>query len=173
MSLSTYSKFGQVSLILVVTLALCGCGGSGGSGKVTGRVTYQGRALKGGRVIFEDAKGHVAMAEIDKNGDYTAENVPLGEVKIKVETSYLKKRASQPSYSPPAGDNGSYRPPSPEGALERYVAIPRKYESFESTDLTHVVKRGKNERPIVLEGVVTMEEGGSGSAGGGFGSSRP
>jgi hypothetical protein len=154
MQLSLRSSLGTT----IAFLMFVACLGSAGCGKpivmVSGNVSYQGKPLKGGTIRFVDATGRVASAAIDQNGNYTIEHAMVGEASITVETSSLMKQDSAPSYSPPPEYKGPYKGHQSGGTGDRYVAIPRKYESIETSDLKRVIKRGKNEFNFVLEGEV-------------------
>jgi len=87
-------------VVLAGALAVAGCGRS--SGTVTGTVTYKGKALKGGSVVFIPPAGGQAAtvsAQIGEDGTFTAEKVPVGDVKVTVDTSYLKP-ARGPAQTP-------------------------------------------------------------------------
>jgi hypothetical protein len=73
------------SVVLIV-----GC--AGGKGDVTGKVSYDGKTLKGGTVTFApaDGEGPSFSGSIDENGTYTVPNVAAGEYKVCVETESLK-----------------------------------------------------------------------------------
>jgi hypothetical protein len=60
-------------------LAASGCAAKG---TITGRVTYDGKPLTGGSVIFLDSADRAHPGPIDSQGNYRIENVPVGEVKI-------------------------------------------------------------------------------------------
>lgn len=141
---------------LAAALALTGCGRSVGS--VSGKVTHQGKELKGGSVSFVSTDGGQSFASgITEQGTYSVPNIHSGDYKVVVETSSLR---STPSGKPgPAGRTPSaqaiknaappkdavipegYTPSSPADMAavtmkKRYVEIPEKYEKAETTDLT-------------------------------------
>src|SRR5256885_16873266 len=84
-------------LALASVLAASGCGGTG---TITGKVSYKGTPLKGGTVYFISAGGFVGQSPIEEDGTYTIPKMPPGEVTITVETDSVKPtgaatRASQ------------------------------------------------------------------------------
>jgi len=158
-------------LAFVASLGVVGCGSSAGT--VSGKVTYQGSALKGGRVTFIPAKGQSVTAEIGEDGSYTISNVPAGEAKITVETKYLAKRASLPAYKPPPGAPGGYKPPNPEDSARRYTPIPDSYAEAATSDLTYAVKAGRQDHEIKLAGDLTPTRGAGGGKGSGSKGGRP
>jgi hypothetical protein len=78
-----------LSLLFCVLLLTTGCGGSKRSVEhvnVTGKVTYNGKPVTGGQIMFVSKDGFASTGRIDENGNYTI-NAPLGEVKITVDNS--------------------------------------------------------------------------------------
>jgi len=70
-------------------------------GSVTGKVTSQGKALKGGSVCFVSTDGGVSFsAGIREDGTYTVPELQGGSYKVCVETSSQKPAQSgnQPNY---------------------------------------------------------------------------
>src|SRR6266511_705174 len=79
--------------LLLVLLAACGCGKP--TGKVSGKVQLNGKPLPGGTVAFlsVDGTGNPASADLDEEGNYHLEKVPVGKVKITVANLHLKEGA--------------------------------------------------------------------------------
>ncbi|MBY0513618.1 MAG: carboxypeptidase-like regulatory domain-containing protein [Gemmataceae bacterium] len=69
--------------VLALIGAAGGCGG-GGTSKVHGKVTYQGKTVVWGSVSLIDTNGNYHQGDIDLNGNYTIEKVPVGPVKVTV-----------------------------------------------------------------------------------------
>jgi hypothetical protein len=145
-------------LALAGASAVAGCGGS--TGTVTGSVTYQGRPLKGGTVMFTPAGGGTSPVAviINEDGSYTAEKVPVGEATITVDTAFLRPppgggMGGSPKYEPPKEAQGSnYKPPSDLGAnARRYVPIPAKYANPAASGLTYKVTSGSQKHDIPLD----------------------
>ena len=140
-------------VVLAGALAVAGCGRS--SGTVTGTVTYKGKALKGGSVVFIPPAGGQAAtvsAQIGEDGTFTAEKVPVGDVKVTVDTSYLKPppRTNTPmQYQAPAGHENPNKPSANTGA--NYVPIPEKYAEPAQTPLKYSVKGGSQKYDIPLD----------------------
>lgn len=141
-----------VVLAFAASVAVAGCGAT--TGKVTGKVTYKGSPLKGGNVTFLTPDGKKPVSSvIGEDGAYTVEGVPVGEVKITVETKSLKQQANHPSYQPPPGMTppGGYKPPDPAEALKHYVEIPEGYSNPDTSGLTYTVKPGSQPHDIELK----------------------
>jgi hypothetical protein len=116
---------------------VAGCGSTPGS--VSGKVTYQGRALTSGLVIFVAKDGKVSQpAGIELDGSYLADKVPVGQVTVCVETHPLS-----------GGDGG------PNAAKDqpraRFVPIPPKYKDAKQSNLSLDVRPGPNVYNIELQ----------------------
>jgi len=137
--------------LLVLSVAVLGCGG--GTGTVTGTVSYKGTPLKGGNVTFVAADKQTHLSAIGEDGRYTIEKLALGTAQISVETDSLAQMARRPRYGPPAGAEapGGYKPPDPAEAAKRYVQIPKPYGDPATSGLTYDVKRGSQQYPIDLK----------------------
>jgi len=142
------------ALALFVVFGLVGCGGGGGKGTVSGKVTYKGTPLKGGRVAFLTSNKQNAVAEIGEDGSYTAINVAPGPAKISVSTSYLKENPlGRVRNQPPKGQQApeGYQMSSGGTDVKRYVKIPDQYESADTSGLTYDVKSGNQTHDIDLK----------------------
>jgi hypothetical protein len=135
-------------VLLAASLGAAGCGSA--SGTVKGKVSYNGAPLKGGTVTFFYPDGRGFPIGILADGTYTLDRLPLGPVKVCVDTSSLDpKKHLRYSYAPPPGA----KPPpgfSPTSA-EAYVAIPAKYADPAKTDLTYDVTGGTQTHDIELK----------------------
>lgn len=150
--------------LLGILFALGGCGTKVGS--VSGKVTYQGKALPSGTVTFLAPNNKVVSSPINSDGTYSAENVPVGKAKITVTTTAkppAPKGKKGPGMmmmgevgkEPPKMDPGKMDAPSgaksaaPDAVPAVY--IPSKYGSPETSNLTYEVKQGSNENDIKLD----------------------
>ena len=163
------------SLFLLGALLLTGAVGCGGSGKgtVTGKVTLDGKPLPAGKISFVGASGKAATADIS-DGQYTATNVPTGDVKVTVQTSPIKQEADRLLASGRYSSAGRSRVPASklpanvrehvqeEAArnaemlkkgkelLARYRPVPDKYGKPDSSGLHVSVTRGENSFDVPL-----------------------
>lgn len=157
--------------LMAALLCLAGCGRPVGS--VKGKVTYQGKALKGGGVGFVSTDGGRSYGSgIGEDGSYTIPDLEGGSYKITVETESLRgaqgptgtmgpKTPSIPKGAktgPPPGANvpEGYTPSDPAAAaaangLKRYVKIPGHYAETDKTDLTFTFKGGDVTHDIDLK----------------------
>jgi hypothetical protein len=109
----THSSYGRLAFALflvgAIAVLLPGCGRSVGT--VTGKVTYNGKALKGGNVSFQSTEGLQSYStEIKEDGTYSA-TIQTGSYKVCVETASLKPPAT--GGGPKTGSSGG--PPGAKG----------------------------------------------------------
>ncbi len=124
-------------LVLAGALALVGCGDDG-KAVVKGRVTLDGEPVPNGIVQFfpEDKKSPSGKPGIIENGTYTASGVPIGKVRVVVNSSQVvgKKKADE-------------KPESPMVDVHKEM-IPAKYHS--PSILVKEIKPGANEINLEL-----------------------
>ena len=124
-------RFGLFGLFLLSAAPL-GCGSK--TGTVTGKVTLDGKPLLIGKISFT-GKGKTVSADIIE-GEYTAKKVPVGDVKVTVDTSIAKHEADNllagaqrggggmPPGGPPRGmKEGRQMPPEAKKALEEQAQL--------------------------------------------------
>lgn len=152
------SKQNHRSVASLAVVGLCaalltGCGGSGeelpDTAPVRGKVTYNGKPLPGGTVMFhpqQEGQGNPATGDIQEDGTYelttynTKDGAVLGPHKVTVQV--FPGQRGFPEH-PLAGLPGAEdQIPSP---------IPEKYTSVETTDLKATVVDGENEHNLKLE----------------------
>jgi hypothetical protein len=134
------------------TLALVGCGS--GKGDVSGQVKFKGEPLPSGRVTFVCQAGakEVFSGEILK-GTYTISGIPVGPVKIMVETFQPAPATTLPTKIPggiPPNIKGMPAPGAPPPAPGKYVAIPSRYGNVEKSGLSYTVTAGHQDHDINL-----------------------
>jgi hypothetical protein len=123
-------------LVCAACLALFGCAKKGGleTAPVTGKVTYKGKPLPNGTVMFVPGEGPAATGEIAADGTYHLttyapnDGAVLGKHKISI-TALADMSNLLPEQRNPL-------PPS---------LIPDKFMSHDSSGLTAEVARGNNE----------------------------
>jgi hypothetical protein len=96
-------------------------------------------------VIVVGEKGS-AIGQVE-GGQYKVENVPLGEVKVGVNTEAVKGQliSQQMAQGYKGPGKGGSRPPPP-----KLVEVPSKYWEAEKSDIKTTVKRGNNTYNIEL-----------------------
>lgn len=143
----------RVSMLLsLLALIFAGCGQR--MGEVSGSVSYKGKALPSGQVMFFGADKQLIASSSIVEGKYKILKVPPGPVKIGVTTppppppGNREAKQNAPNRqadqnAPPQGRKGM--PPPLES-----IAIPPKYGNPEQSGLTYEVKPGSQEHPIEL-----------------------
>lgn len=135
-------------LALLVPLATSGCGGSG---NVTGTVSYNGKLLRGGNVTFVSAAGNRSVsASIQDDGTYTLTHVPAGPVTVCVETESQKQAAGAVRHykAPPGQQAPIGLEDTPES--KHYTPIPEKFSKPEESGQSYTVKSGSQTYDIKL-----------------------
>lgn len=141
------SKLGRYVLLaaLVVCPLAAGCGP--GNAEVTGNVSFRGERLESGTVAFHGSHGTV-VAPIKADGTYAATKVPVGPLKISVETSPVaaagegKEKLSKGNLQAEGGD---------APMIGKYTKIPDHYADKEKSGLNLDVKPGKQQFDITLK----------------------
>jgi len=126
---------------IVTCLVLSGCGP--GQGDLAGAVTFQGKQLASGSVIVRGSDGVVVGGEIMPDGTYLVKDITAGKVLITVN-------------SPDPGDykvamrKKDQAPPPPKDR-SKWFPIPEHFGDFEKSELSFLLKRGKNQFDIELK----------------------
>lgn len=111
-----------------------------------GTVKYKGSPLPAAMIIVA-GESSSATGNISENGRYKIDNVPLGTVKLAVNTDAAKgqmigQRMAQ-SYQAEKGGKG-------QATLE-IIEVPKKYQDPNASGITTTIKEGANTFDIVLE----------------------
>lgn len=129
-----YSKIGTSLVLSVFTLAmLAGCEPSRPeTAEVSGRITFKGKPVPQGRILFWPSKGRPAMAEIQPDGTYElttfsgSDGAMLGEHRVTIKATRMH---------------------FPDGNQTKGVVqwlVPQRYENINTSPLTAEVSTGKN-----------------------------
>jgi hypothetical protein len=141
------------SCLAAVLLSGCG-GGRPTTAAVSGTVTFRGRPVTAGTVLFiADDGTQSASAELSPEGTYAMPGAPVGPVRVAVQTAAFRYRRAAPAgVKPPPGlvaSSPQYQPvDNPVGTV--YVPIPAHYESPEESGLSYTVQRGQQTLDIAL-----------------------
>jgi hypothetical protein len=117
------------------------------TGMITGRVTFRAEPLPGGTVAFHPARGKPVVGKLKPDGTYAVKAVPVGRVRVTVETESVRPRPRVPSSVPP----GSADPPRKKGDAPKYVRIPEKYARPQTSGLTYDVRAGNQTLDLALD----------------------
>jgi hypothetical protein len=105
---------------------------------VSGEVSYKGKPVTGGEIMFFTEDGFNGTGRIDEQGHYTV-NAPVGNVKVTINNTMVGKSAREA-----ASKGAGPRPggPEPEPIKGKFMRLPPKYSSPAETDLNYNVKKG-------------------------------
>jgi len=125
-----------------LALAAVGCQGTG---DVSGKVTFQGKPLVFGTIVFEGSNGALHQGNIAKDGSYVVSGVATGEAKAAVSS-----RNPKSSDFIPIQRGGAPKPP-PRPDFPGWFPIPSKYDAPYTSGLTYSIQRGENKIDIELQ----------------------
>ena len=150
---SIYSVRRWLPLILaVLIMTMAGCTSKG---NVTGKVTFKGKPMPGGSVVFFGPSGSGGgSAPINPvDGTYSIENLPTGELKVAVEPYGKPERAPQPGM-------GSKEPKNtgPPKDINMPPEMAKQYEK-KSTGAKHVLVPEQYTKPDTSGFKVTVKAG--------------
>ena len=133
------------SLLLLAVTAI-GCGDRGidlPTAQVSGTVSYQGKPLEFGKVLFFHPSGHVASAKIAADGTFKL-TAYQGQNNVAVECYDVDRPgAAQDRTNQGAGDFAS-RSRSIMGRDKSLIPI--RYRNYSKSGLTFEVKPGENDK---------------------------
>ncbi len=131
---------GRYFLAAALLLAATGCGKP--TGNISGKVTYQGKALTGGYVNYsgEGDASAVKTSVIQEDGSYSVTGMPVGPAKISVQ--------GIPGPQGPGSQSGPGGTAPPGG--RKIVYVPPQYSTTEKSGLTYDVVSGSQTHDIPL-----------------------
>lgn len=119
--------------------------GCAGRGDVSGKVTYQGKALVWGTVQVEGSDGMLKQANITTDGTYSVRGVATGQAKVAVSSINPSSSDFQPRQA-----EGQPAPP-PRPVVKGWFPIPEKYDTPHKSGLAYPIKSGANTIDIELK----------------------
>lgn len=159
-----------------LTLSLFGSGCGPSKGSLSGKVTLDGKPLRGGRVDFDNKSGGPsATVEINDDGTYSIPVMSGGDYAVTVTTDYLKAGSGGGGMNrmPAAMKGGSvpkenkagakvempgnpadygYKASMPGDSAKKYIKIPSKYADSAESGLTYTFTGGSPTYDILLVG---------------------
>jgi hypothetical protein len=148
---------GLLSLLVLAT-------GCSGSGTITGKVSYRGRPLTGGTVVFASTEGQGSKtAQIQPDGTYTITRMRTGPVQIAVDTRSARppdtmnpRVSNKPpkNMQPPPGTTLPPDAPAGYGDQPKYgnaERLPPQYADPANSGLTYTVTAGAQTYDISLK----------------------
>jgi hypothetical protein len=121
-------------LLLAIMAVAGGCSSAERPATVTGTVTFDGKPVTGGTIGFIPADGRPYQGDIQADGSYRVENVPLGECIVIINPPAVDDSARFKVIKDSQG-NVPPTPPPP---------FPLRYADMQGSDLRYVVKSGEN-----------------------------
>jgi hypothetical protein len=151
-----------LELMALAILGTSGCAPSTGS--VSGTVTYKGKNLPYGRVLFVCADGTVVSGRINTDGTYTIPQAPVGLARVAVrclEEAMPVLTSVDPS-DLPGGKGTGFSGNAPQGPMmiqsaekpnsrPKPMRIPDHFQQAEKSGLTYEIRRGDQTYDIKLE----------------------
>ena len=119
--------------------------GCGGTGDVSGKVTFNGKPLVWGTVQFEGSDNMLKQANINSDGTYAIKGVATGEAKVAVSSINPRSADFQPRVVE------GQKPPPPPPEVKGWFPIPAKYDTPHKSGLTYTIKTGENKIDIELK----------------------
>jgi hypothetical protein len=132
--------------VAAVALVVAGCGG--GTGTLTGKVSYQGKPVVMGSVFVQAADGTRRVSNIEPDGTYTVLNMPVGPVMIAVNSPEPPDPKALAGRAPRAGAKPA--PAAPAVDRSKWVRLPDKYADPAQSDVTTTVSPGTTQFDINL-----------------------
>jgi hypothetical protein len=141
---------------ILVFGGLAGCGASSQPVDVSGKVTYQGKAVVCGTVTLVDPGGNAKSGNIGPDGTYTVKGVSPGTVKVAVMSldparplnplgaagEGTDDTARAPAAAPAVTDRSNWTEPNVDRS--KWTPLPKKYEYAHTSGVTVDVKAGEN-----------------------------
>lgn len=132
---------GKTIFVVLLLIFLCsGC--SQQTATVNGQLTWKGKPLPSGTIIFHSADGTKHPSVLNEKGEYLVRNLPAGEARI----SFLPHERVPKGFNrvEPSGV------PSLPGTKQAIPTIPKKYENAQESGLRLVAKPGSQRFDISL-----------------------
>jgi hypothetical protein len=131
----------------LLAIPLVGCGPS--LGDVSGTVLFEGKPIPSGRVLFMTTSDPPKVfGGYIKNGTYSIAGVPVGEVKVSIESFAVGPRDTK---NIPKGVDAKPPPGFEEVAPNQHVPIPKKYRDFDKSGLKYTVTVGSQKKDFNLD----------------------
>jgi len=134
-------------------IGFCGC--SGGVGNLVGKVTYKGKTVASGAVIAVGPDGVARYAKIEQDGSYRIDAIPVGEVKLAVNSPNPAPDPDKLKVSAPGAKRGGREQQDPITATptsdpKLWFEIPAELGDVTRSGISTNIKRGDNPHNIEL-----------------------
>jgi hypothetical protein len=115
--------------------------------RLEGTITYGEAKVPMAEIMVLGEKSQ-ALGQVNDDGRYVVDNVPVGEVKIGVNTEAMRSQVIGQQMA------RSYKGPGSKGSGQRtrlpFVSLPPKYFDPDTSGISTTIKKGKNEFDIVI-----------------------
>lgn len=128
--------------LLVAAVTLAGAAGCGGTGTVSGKVSYRGRPVVVGSVIILSADNTARSGVIEADGTYVVKQVRPGPVRIGV-------TSRDPTKSRTSGEKP--KPGEKKKPDKSWFPLPRRLEDPTTSGLTATVTAGMVRHDIEIQ----------------------
>lgn len=129
-----------LALFSLVALMPIGCQSRG---NISGKVTYNGKAVVFGTILFHGRDG-LRQGNIEPDGSYVIRDIAAGEAKVAVTSINPKSIDIHPGKRP-------HLKPQPYPDAPGWFPIPEKYNSIATSELVYTVKGGENVIEVELK----------------------
>ena len=160
MRLCAWTRATGMLVLLALIGGLAGCNpGYKARAVVKGQVTFDGKPLYSGTVMFVTKDNRSGTAPIDQNGNYTMNDAPIGDVAVTVTVLKMPGMAGKmatpgggaaPMKAPDGSDPVGMAPKAPTMDPSKIVQIPEKYAKADTSGLTYKVEKGEQTFNITL-----------------------
>ena len=124
-------------------LLAVGCGGGAKTANVSGKVSYNGKAIASGQVTFEGEGGRTGTGPI-ADGKYTIPDAPVGPVRIGV----VSIKRGPKAVNPMEAGSGTPAPPAPPA---KPVPVPERFGTPAKSGLSYTVATGSQTHDIDIK----------------------
>jgi hypothetical protein len=124
-------------------LLVDGCGGGPKTARVTGKVSFDGKAIASGQITFEGEGGRTAAGPI-ADGTYTVPDAPVGPVRIGVVSVARGPKAVNPMEAGPDT-------PAPPAPPTEPVRVPERFGKPDTSGLNYTVTAGAQTHDIDIK----------------------
>jgi hypothetical protein len=138
-----------LGLLLLATLGTSGCFGS--KGDVSGTVTFQGKHLSSGAVVIVGSDNQPMHADIQADGSYKVEGVPVGQARITVHSPDPALRPLKKKGKAKSRPDDRAEPPAGSPNRANWFPIPARYGNLDQSGLSVSVNSGPNTHNITLK----------------------
>lgn len=134
-------------ILVMVALAIgTSCAQKRKATTISGKITFNGQPVSVGAIYFHGEDDQVAMATINKDGSFTATDVPLGNIRVSLQVRDPGTYAKQLKES---GENPMTKDPAQ--ATLGVTNIPSKYADAKTSGLVYPITSSTTTLEVKIE----------------------